>query len=65
MQPVVIVGNPDPIHVGAHLLAAARRLGLQAHICDSREAFAGTPWRQKADWWLRGHRPLRLRGFSE
>jgi spore maturation protein CgeB len=61
---LLIVGNPGPIHVGAHLLNAARELGLQVELCDSDSAFAA-PWLvAKINWRLRGHRPSRLDDFS-
>ncbi|HYN10669.1 MAG TPA: glycosyltransferase [Vicinamibacterales bacterium] len=61
---LLIVGNPDPVHVGSHLHHAATSLGLDARLCDSREAYAAPAWRQKTDWWVRGHRPSRLGEFS-
>jgi spore maturation protein CgeB len=61
---VVLVGNPDEVHVGSHLLRAAIALGVQAKICDATDAFAAPAWRQKVDWWARGRRPARLREFS-
>lgn len=62
---LLIVGNPEPIHVGAHLLQAARALGLSVDLCDSNNAFAA-PWLlAKLNWWLRGHRPSRLDDFSQ
>ena len=35
---LLIVGNPVPIYVGAHLLNAARSLELSVELCDSRTA---------------------------
>src|SRR5262245_29181340 len=61
---VVLVANPEVIHVGGHLLSAARDLGVRMEILDSREAFEGPRWRQKINWWMRGHRPARLADFS-
>lgn len=61
---LVLVANPEAIHVGAHLQNAARVLGIETHVCDVREAFDAQWWRQKLDWWMRGHRPSRLREFS-
>jgi hypothetical protein len=61
---LVIVGNPEPIHVGAHLLNAARSLGLSVELCDSKAAFEA-PWPvAKLNWWLRGRLPSRLDDFS-
>jgi hypothetical protein len=61
---LLIVGNPEPIHVGAHLLRAAHDLGLPAMLCDSRQAYDGLWPVRKWNWWLRGRRPSRLRAFS-
>jgi len=62
--PIVIVGNPDPVHVGAHLADAAATLGVPVHFCDARKAWEAGGVRRRAEWWLRGHRPARLRLFS-
>jgi len=59
-----MVGNPEPIHIGAHLHEAARDLGLMVHFCDVRQASEGWRWQARLSWRLREHRPLRLRGFS-
>jgi hypothetical protein len=61
---LLIVGDPSPTHVGAHLLEAAMRLGVDATICDTRDAYRG-PWlRRKLAWRIGGHRPARLAAFS-
>lgn len=62
---VLLVANPDPAHVGAHLMAAAADEQLTAHLADVREAWQGPVWRRKAAWWIQGHRPVALRAFSE
>jgi spore maturation protein CgeB len=62
---IVIVGNPEPVHVGAHLNQAAEGLKLEARLCDSRGAFAGAAWLTKFNWRIRGHRPSKLRKFSD
>ena len=62
---ILLVGNPDPVHVGAHFMSAAHTLGIAVRLCDSRDAFAAPAWRRKLNWWLRGHRPSALRSFSE
>jgi spore maturation protein CgeB len=64
-ETMVLVGNPGVVHVGAHLNHAAKVLGLRAILADSTRAFAGSAWLVKFNWWLRGHRPSRLREFSE
>jgi hypothetical protein len=61
---LLIVGNPDSNHVGAHFLSAARALGIDARLCDTREAYEGPAWRRKAFWWLGGRRPVRLERFG-
>jgi hypothetical protein len=62
---LLIVGNPDPVHVGAHLLRAAQTLGIDATLADTRTAFEAPAWRRRFNWWLRGHRPSALGPFSE
>lgn len=61
---LLIVGNPDPVHVGSHFYSAAGLLRIETRLCDSREAFDAPAWRQKTDWWMRGRRPARLPEFS-
>jgi spore maturation protein CgeB len=61
---LLLIGNPDVFHVGAHLRRAAASLGLEVSFCDVRDAFAGPGWYAKLNWRLRGHRPPRLREFS-
>jgi hypothetical protein len=61
---LLVVGNPDPVHVGAHLMAAARDLSVSQACCDVRKAHQAPVWRQKVGWWLQGHRPPRLSEFS-
>jgi spore maturation protein CgeB len=61
---LLIVGNPDPVHVGSHLHMAAGSLQIEARLCDTREAYDAPAWRQKTDWWMRGRRPARLPEFS-
>jgi spore maturation protein CgeB len=59
-----IVGNPDPIHVGAHLLRAAQELGLSAELYNSHNAFRASRLRLKLNWWLLNRRPPQLVEFS-
>ncbi len=61
---LLLVGNPDPVHVGAHLLKAAAVLGLRVRLCDVRLAFQAHPLVAKFNWWLRGHRPSQMRAFG-
>ena len=62
---LLIVGNADPVHLGAHLLNAARSLGLNASLADTNAAFEASVWRRRFNWWLRGHRPSALGPFGE
>ena len=61
---LLIVGNPDPVHVGSHFHKAAASSGIETRLCDTREAYAAPAWRQRTDWWIRGHRPARLVQFG-
>jgi hypothetical protein len=62
---LLIVGNADPVHLGAHLLNASRSLGVSATLADTRAAFDAPAWRRRFNWWLRGHRPSALGPFGE
>ena len=64
MPRLLIVGNPDPVHVGAHFENAAATLALSTRLCDVRAAFEAPSWRRRVNWWARGHRPSRLQEFS-
>ena len=61
---LLLIANPDPVHVGAHLLDAAASLGVEARLLDVRQAFAGPDWWRAVNWRLFGHRPANLRRFS-
>jgi spore maturation protein CgeB len=61
---ILIVGNPDPIHMGAHFLQAARASGFTAQILDTRQAYDAFWPLVQWNWRLRGHRPARLGTFS-
>jgi hypothetical protein len=65
VERLVIVGNGDPVHVGAHLRRAAEAQGLPTAFCDVREAYEAPRWLARANWWLRGRRPSRLHWFSQ
>jgi spore maturation protein CgeB len=62
---LLLVGNRGAAHVGAHLAAAARELAYPFMHLDSSDAFEGGDLFKKLSWHLRGHRPSRLREFSE
>jgi spore maturation protein CgeB len=61
---LLIVGNPEPFHVGAHFLAGARSMGIPAQIVDVRRASASSRLCVKWNWWFRGRRPARLSEFD-
>ncbi len=62
---VVLVGNGDPVHVGAHFARAAADLGLPLKLVDVRAAYQGGWLERKVNWWVRGKRPSRLAEFSQ
>ncbi len=62
---LLLVALPDLPHIGAFFKEAASQLGVDALILNFEAAFAAPVLLRKANWWLRGHRPTRLRGFSE
>ena len=61
---VLVVGNPEEFHVGAHFRRAAQSLGWEASLCDSRSAYDGPRWLRSLLWRC-GHRPQRLGRFSQ
>ena len=61
---LLLVGNPSPEHIGAHLLAAAEDLGIEARILDVREAWCGPRWLRRLSWNLASKRPTALTRFS-
>lgn len=62
---LLLVGNPDAIHIGAHLRAAAEELQIPVQVCDIRAAFAAPRLVRQFYWRMRGHRPPRLDRFNE
>ena len=63
-QRLLIVGNAGGTHVGASLLRAAQKAGLEAELLDAAAAFAGPAWQRRLSWHLLGHRPPRLGAFG-
>jgi spore maturation protein CgeB len=61
---LLLVGNPEPFHIGAHFRDAAEELGIPIALCDMRQAFAASALEQRITWHLLGKRPPRLEGFS-
>jgi hypothetical protein len=62
---LVLVANPEPIHVGGHLAAAAGGMGVDCTVIDVRQAYAGSRWRARLNWWIRRRRPCRLHAFND
>lgn len=61
---LLIIGNPEIIHIGAHLFRGAKEIGLPARLCDMRAAY-DAPWPvRKFNWCVRGRRPAHLISFS-
>jgi spore maturation protein CgeB len=65
LERLLLVGNPDAVHIGAHLHEAAQTLDIPVRICDSRQAFDAPRWLVRLHWNLLGRRPAQLRTFSE
>jgi spore maturation protein CgeB len=61
---LVVVGNSDAAHVGAHLYNAAAALGYSATRAESEAAFSANRLTRMINWHFRGRRPTRLREFS-
>jgi spore maturation protein CgeB len=62
---LLLVGNFSPGHVGASLLSAASRLGVQTVTADTGNAFAAPRWLVSLNWHLLRRRPPLLRTFSK
>jgi len=61
---VLLVGNPAPTHVGGHLVAAARDVGLELSCLDSTQAYQGAWLTRQVGWRLGGRRPVALKAFA-
>ena len=61
---ILIVGNPESFHVGAHFLKAAKTLGLRSEIKDVKEAFSGSRLVQSVLWRFCGHKPQGLEAYG-
>jgi hypothetical protein len=62
---LLIVGNPEEHHIGAHFLSAARQLGLEATLLDVREAHSRNLWVNRFFHRAWGKRPAYLGRFSQ
>jgi len=65
MLRLLIVGIPQPSHVGRHFLNAATSLGWEVTLMDVHAAFASPVWLRRVCWHLLGHRPPLLAKFSQ
>jgi hypothetical protein len=61
---LLLVGNPEEHHVGAHFLAAAGQLGLEATLLDAREAHSRNLWINRFFHHVLNRRPAHLNHFS-
>jgi hypothetical protein len=61
---LLIVGNPQEFHAGAHFRDAANDLQIPAALCDTRAAFDAPAPERILSWRLRGKRPPRLEAFG-
>jgi spore maturation protein CgeB len=64
MPDLLIIGNGECFHVGAHFLNAARALEIPVELLDVREASEAPAWKRHVDWWLRGRRLPRMDEFG-
>jgi spore maturation protein CgeB len=64
MPRLLIIGNPQPSHVGRHFLEAAKSLSWEVVLMDVAEAYTAPLWVRRVSWHLLGHRPARLSAFS-
>jgi hypothetical protein len=64
VRKVLLVGNPNEGHVGAHLRQAAESAGIALEFCDVWRAYEGPYLKRKWDWWVRGHRPAAINEFG-
>ena len=63
---LLIVGNPQQEHVGAHFLSAAHSLGWAARIMDLRDAWSrGGKWIKRFHYHLLKKRPTAFNTFSK
>jgi hypothetical protein len=63
-QTVVLVGNPGPEHVGAHLYRGLQSAGLNGILVDAAAAYRANKWVARWNWRFRDRRPTRLESFS-
>jgi spore maturation protein CgeB len=61
---LLLIGNDQPEHIGAHLREAARELNIALTFLNVTDANGRWWWNRKFHWWFRGRRPARLKAFS-
>ncbi len=64
MPRLLIIGIPQPTHVGRHFLHAAESLSWLVELMDLSDAYAAPVWMRRICWHLMGHRPVYLGAFS-
>jgi spore maturation protein CgeB len=62
---ILIVGNSGGTNIGESLLVAARELGHEASLVPATDAFRTSQLRRQISWHLLGHKPPRLKEFSQ
>lgn len=62
---LLLVVNPDVIHIGGHLKQAAEDLNIGFRLCDSMQAFYAPYFLKQFNWRFLGHRPVCLGNFSQ
>lgn len=61
---LLVVGNPEPLHVGAHLLAAAKSIGVETRLVDQRQSWGSNRWLNRLTHRFMGRLPTRIRPFG-
>jgi spore maturation protein CgeB len=61
---LLLIGNFESFHVGAHFKNGASTLGLQTECLDIARAYSAPALIRKFNWWCRGRRPTRLHSFA-
>jgi len=64
MHRLLLVGNAEEHHVGAHLLRAGQEFALPVELVDVRQASRGR-WADSVSWRLRDRRPAGMGAFGE
>src|SRR3989338_2290347 len=62
---ILIVGNPDPNHIGRHFYSAAKEINLDVLLSDSSKAYSASWFMAKFYWWVRKRYPPLLKKYSQ